>query len=101
MDNKAFPWQADWYKTQVKKSLGNRFNDQYRLYYSDNADHEMGPVESAVKHRLIHFTGLFEQNVRDLAAWVEQGIEPPRQTEYSIRNGQVHVPKSASERAGI
>ena len=38
MDSKAFPWQADWYRTQVKKSLGNQFNDQYRLYYSDHAD---------------------------------------------------------------
>lgn len=101
MDNKAFPWQADWYRTQVKKSLGDKFNDQYRLYYSDNADHEMGPVESAVKYRLVDFTGLFQQNVRDLAAWVEKGIEPPRQTKYSISNGQVHVPKSASERGGI
>ncbi|EYE92861.1 PKD domain-containing protein [Aspergillus ruber CBS 135680] len=101
MDNKAFPWEADWYRTRVKKYLGDQFNNQYRLYYSDNADHEMGPVEPAVKYRLIDFTGLFEQHLRDLSAWVEQGIEPPLATKYKIQNGQVEVPESASERGGI
>lgn len=60
MDNKAFPWQADWYRTRVQKSLGDGFGDNYRLYYSDNADHEIGPVEPAVQYRLIDFTGLYE-----------------------------------------
>lgn len=101
MDNKAFPWEADWYRAQVQKSLGTQFNNQYRLYYSDNADHEMGPVEEAVKYRLIDFTGLFEQHLRDLSAWVENGIEPPSATTYKIQNGQVKVPNSAFQRGGI
>ena len=101
MDNKAFPWEADWYRSRVKKSLGDKFNDQYRLYYTDNADHEMGPVEEAVKYRLIDFTGTFQQHLRDLAAWVEKGIEPPSQTKYEIQNSQVKVPDSASRRGGI
>ncbi|KAI2844657.1 hypothetical protein CBS11852_2196 [Aspergillus niger] len=101
LDNKAFPWQADWYRQKAKSALGDRFNDNYRLYYSDHADHEMGPVEEAVKYRLIDFTGLFEQHLRDLAAWVEDGIEPPAQTRYKIENSQVKVPTSASQRGGI
>ncbi|KAI9930639.1 hypothetical protein ASPWEDRAFT_27150 [Aspergillus wentii DTO 134E9] len=101
LDNKAFPWEADWYRTQVKNFLGKQFSNQYRLYYSDNADHEMGPVEDAVKYRLIDFTGLFEQHLRDLSAWVERGVEPPSVTNYTIQNGQVKVPESASQRGGI
>ena len=101
LDNKAFPWQADWYRSQVQQQLGDRFNDNYRLYYSDNADHEMGVVADAVKYRLIDFTGLYEQHLRDLSAWVENGTEPPSQTRYTIENSQVEVPETASERRGI
>lgn len=101
MDNKAFPWQADWYKSQVQKALGDQFSDNYRLYYSDNADHEMGPVASIVQYRLIDFTGLYEQHLCDLSAWVENDIEHPSVTNYTARNGQVEVPESASQRAGI
>ncbi|OQE16380.1 hypothetical protein PENSTE_c024G08528 [Penicillium steckii] len=101
MDNKAFPWEADWYRTRAKRHFGDQLEDKYRLYYTDNADHEMGPVESAVKYRLIDFTGTFEQHLRDLAAWVEKGIEPPSPTRYSIENSQIEVPSSASQRGGI
>ncbi|KAJ5339629.1 hypothetical protein N7452_006357 [Penicillium brevicompactum] len=101
MDNKAFPWEADWYRKQVRNSLGDRFGDNYRLYYSDNADHEMGPVQGPVQYRLIDFTGLYEQHLRDLSAWVERGVEPPTATNYTVCGGQVHVPESSSQRAGI
>lgn len=101
LDNKAFPWEADWYRAQVQKALGDRFDSNYRLYYSDNADHDMGPVEKELQYRLVDFTGLFEQHLRDLSAWVEKDIAPPPATNYHIRNGQVEVPESASERAGI
>lgn len=101
LDNKAFPWEADWYRTQVQKALGDRFDSNYRLYYSDSADHEMGPVAPEMQYRLVDFTGLYEQHLRDLSAWVEKNIEPPPATNYQIRNGQVDVPESASQRAGI
>ncbi|KAK5711852.1 hypothetical protein LTS12_027928, partial [Elasticomyces elasticus] len=101
LDNKAFPWEADWYRAQVQKALGDRFDNNYRLYYSDSADHEMGPVAPEVQYRLIDFTGLYEQHLRDLSAWVEKNITPPLATSYKIRKGQVEVPGSASQRAGI
>ncbi|KAJ5616844.1 hypothetical protein N7537_001958 [Penicillium hordei] len=61
----------------------------------------MGPVEPAVQYRLIDFTGLYEQHLRDLSAWVEKDIEPPTATNYTVQNGQVYVPQYASQRAGI
>lgn len=61
----------------------------------------MGVVTDAVKYRLIDFTGLYEQHLRDLSAWVENGTEPPSQTRYTIENSQVKVPETASERRGI
>ncbi|KAF4471780.1 hypothetical protein FALBO_1290 [Fusarium albosuccineum] len=101
LDFDTFPWHADWYKNQVKKALGSRFKDNYRLYYSDNADHFMGPVKAPMSRRLVDFTGLFEQYLRDLSAWVEGGVTPPKETQYTIKESQVTVPATASERGGI
>ncbi|KAJ4122809.1 hypothetical protein NW768_010254 [Fusarium equiseti] len=101
LDYDAFPWHADWYKKKVEKSLGNRFGDNYRLYFADNADHEMHGVPKSMTHRVVEFTGMYEQHLRDLAAWVESGKQPVAQTVYSVKNGQVVVPKTAAERKGI
>ncbi|KAL3471066.1 hypothetical protein BJX99DRAFT_263680 [Aspergillus californicus] len=100
-DVDAFPWHADWYKQQVQSALGDRFADNYRLYYNEHADHFMGPVSQALQTRVVDFTGLYERLLRDLSGWVERDIEPPRQTRYNVRNSQVVVPESASKRGGI
>ncbi|KAM5353687.1 hypothetical protein ACJ41O_000337 [Fusarium nematophilum] len=100
-DFDAFPWHADWYKNEVQKALGDRFDDNYRLYFNDNADHQFGPVPKAVSSQVFDFTGTYEQHLRDLSTWVEKGREPPSQTEYSVSHGQVLVPKTASQRRGI
>jgi hypothetical protein len=44
---------------------------------------------------------VLQQALRDVAAWVEQGIAPPASTVCSYRDGQVHVPTSAAERRGV
>ncbi|KAL2809883.1 hypothetical protein BJX63DRAFT_445034 [Aspergillus granulosus] len=101
LDNGAFPWHADWYKHQVQAALGDQFDDNYRLYFNEHADHFMGPVAQASQTRIVDFTGLYEQLLRDLSGWVEEGREPPLQTQYQVENGQVIVPASASNRGGI
>ncbi|KAL3496362.1 hypothetical protein BJX62DRAFT_222052 [Aspergillus germanicus] len=92
LDTGAFPWHADWYKRQVRAALGDRrFNDNYRLYFNERADHFMGPVATASQTRIVDFTGLYEQLLRDLSGW----------TQYQVKSGQVLVPASASGRGGI
>lgn len=100
-DYDAFPWQADWYKNEVKKALGTKSDGNYRLFYSDNADHFSGPEAKSQPNRIVDYTGLYEQLLRDMSAWVENGTEPPEATRYSVEDGQVSVPYSASERLGI
>lgn len=53
--------------------------------------------------RVIDFTGIYHQALRDLSAWVEKGISPPRSTEYTISKdtNQVLVPQNPSTRFGI
>ncbi|RFN54518.1 hypothetical protein FIE12Z_1173 [Fusarium flagelliforme] len=100
LDFDALPWHADWYKEQVRKVKGS-LEDHYRLYYSDNADHVMGPIKAPYTNRVVDFTGLCQQHLRDLMAWVENNVNPPTPTNYTVVEGQVEVPLSASARKGI
>ena len=106
MDEAAFPWQADWYRSKVKAAQGSAFNDKYRLWYVDNSMHttqtaaptDPRPVSTT---RVVSYQGVLQQALRDLAAWVETGVAPPAGTDYSIKDGQVVVPARASARRGI
>ncbi len=101
VDVDAYPWHADWYAQQVRAALGDRFDDNFRIWYNDNADHLEGPVTGFRATRLIEYTGILQQAVRDLSAWLERGVAPPRSTQYDVTDGQVQVPARATQRGGI
>jgi hypothetical protein len=114
MDEAAWPWMVDWYRTKVKGVLGDRFEDQYRVWYLDRAMHVnpsryLSPAEGAVfdEHHstadthIVSYAGVLQQALRDVAAWAEKGIAPPQETAYSYDEGQIHVPARASDRHGI
>jgi hypothetical protein len=61
----------------------------------------MGKIEAPYTSRVVDFTGLYQQHLRDLVAWVENNVNPPTPTNYSVVQGQVEVPLSASVRKGI
>ena len=99
-DREAMPWQADWYRQQVKKNLGDATDDHFRLYYTDHALHgDYQKVEDA--NHVVSYIPVLQQSLRDLAAWVEDGVEPPSSTNYTIEDGQVIVPDNAKDRKGI
>ncbi|PPJ60826.1 hypothetical protein CBER1_10817 [Cercospora berteroae] len=100
LDFDAFPWHADWYSKQVAQAKGG-IEDHYRLYFGENADHAMHRLGAPFTKRLVDWTGLYEQHLRDLSAWVEHGIEPPAPTNYTGENGQVRIPSAAPKRKGI
>ena len=62
---------------------------------------------TATKHiksiatRTVSYLGVLHQALRDLSNWVEKGVPPPVSTNYKVIDGQVIVPKTAAERAGI
>ncbi|MEK5061430.1 Tat pathway signal sequence domain protein [Paenibacillus sp. FSL H7-0326] len=96
-DMDAYPWNADWYSARVKEALGNRFDDNFRVWYNDNADH----ISPARTPRLVQYDGILQQALRDVSAWVEKGAAPARSTKYEVVDGQVKVPEKATERQGI
>lgn len=97
LDSDAFTWDGDWYTRQVRQALGAGYNDNYRIWFNDNADH-IAPGRTA---RLIDYTGILQQALRDVAAWAEKGIRPPESTNYQERDSQISVPANAAERRGI
>lgn len=99
-DREAFPWQADWYRSQVKAHLGDKTDANFRLWYVDHALHDDSSKQEDPTHT-VSYLGVLQQALRDLAAWVEKGTPPPATTTYQVVDGQVIVPASAVERKGI
>jgi hypothetical protein len=106
MDEAAYPWQADWYRSRVIEAQGPSFEDNFRLYF---VDHAMHTTQSArpndprpvVTTRTVNYTSVLHQVLRDLSDWVEKGLVPPPSTVYKIEDGQVVVPPTAAERKGV
>lgn len=99
IDIDALPWQADWYRTKVKDALGERFDAQFALWFIDHAQHD-NPQTPAARAHTVSYEGALQQGLRDLAAWVENGV-PPSSTRYEVMDAQVVVPDGATERGGI
>lgn len=100
MDREAFPWQADWYAQRVRKHFGTRFNDMFRLWYTDHAMHADEEGQKDPTHT-VSYLGVQEEALLQLAQWVEKGQAPSPSTRYGIHNGQVVVPSNAQERGGV
>jgi hypothetical protein len=100
MDEYAYPWNADWYRSKVKEAMGAHLDDNYRLWYTDHALHG-GPALATDNTRVINYVGVLQQALRDLSAWVEKNVAPPPSTTYKVADGQIVVPTTAAERKGI
>jgi hypothetical protein len=99
-DGDALPWQADWYRKKVEAVEGSQIEEKYRLWYDDNANHTDPTTETQQTHA-VAYSGTVQYALRELSAWVEQGVVPPATSEYTVQDGQVQVPAPASERKGI
>lgn len=102
IDTDAFPWPADWYRTLVMQSMGDDFDDNYRVWFNDHADHVANDTSGPTAARLVPYSGILVQALRDLSAWVEEGVHPARSTSYKVTpDSQIVVPRDAATRRGI
>lgn len=99
-DSEAFPWQADWYRAKVKENMPDRMDHNFRLWFTDHANHADFVVPGDPTH-VVSYLGVLHQALRDLSAWVEKDIVPPSNTNYRVTDGQVIVSETAMERRGI
>jgi len=99
-DREALPWNADWYAREVRKQLKDKADDNFRLWYTDRALHgDLTKQEDP--DRTVSYIGTLQQALRDLSQWVEKGIDPPATSNYTIVEGQVILPATASKRGGL
>lgn len=97
MDESTCPWCGDWYREKVSRAKGSE--EDFRLYTMDRCMH--GDVASMENNMVTHYLGAHRQVLLDLAAWVEQGVEPLPSSVYAYENGQIVPPATAGERKGI
>ena len=96
-DREAMPWQADWY---YRRAIANSGANSVRLYFTQHALHGDGRGNEDPS-RVVSYNGPLQQALHDVAAWAEDGVEPPASTQYRVEGGQVIVPDSAAQRLGI
>jgi hypothetical protein len=78
------------YGRLVRDHLGDRADDQYRLWWVENADHG-GP-----------YSGVTAEAFRGLVGWCEEGIAPPSSTSYRVTDdGGIVLAPTAVERGGV
>ncbi|MGE3690739.1 MAG: hypothetical protein AB7F98_05100 [Novosphingobium sp.] len=99
LDVDAYCWQADWYRRLVKEANGDAYGENYALYFTENSHHE-NPMTPLQRTHVVSYGGALQQALRDLAAWVEEGVRP-LEPAYRVADTQVVLPASASERKGI
>ena len=100
LDREAYPWQADWYRSKVREHLGESTDDNFRLWMTENALHGDSEKQEHPGHT-ISYLGVLQQALRDLAAWVEDGVDPAATTFYELVDSQIVVPATAAERRGV
>jgi hypothetical protein len=100
LDREALPWQADWYRAQAQAHLGSELDDNFRLWFTDNALHGDDERQESPTHT-VSYLGVLHQALRDVSRWAEEGVAPPPSTSYEVVDGQVVVPPDAALRRGI
>ena len=100
LDECAYPWGADWYFHKALEAKGEQAFQDLRVWFTDNAMH--GDSENTTNNnRIVSYLGELYQALLDVAAWVEQGVEPAPSTVYRYEDGQIFLPETAEERRGI
>jgi hypothetical protein len=99
-DGAAWPWSADWYRRRAKDNLGDKLDGEFRLWFTDHANHgdftrQMDPDDT------VSYLGVLQQALLDVSAWVEKSIVPAASTSYRMVDNQVVVPGTADVRRGI
>ena len=100
LDREAFPWQAAWYADRVHAHLTDAADDQFRIWFTDNAVHGDAAHQGDEDH-IVSYLGVLAEALRQVADWAETGTPPAASTAYTVENGQVVVPAAAQDRRGV
>jgi hypothetical protein len=110
LDAAAWPNPALIYQEMVRAHHGSEVDDHFRLWWTENASH-MPPTLTALlpptpppvrSTRLVDYVGIVQQAVRDLIAWVEDGVAPAPSTSHRYTSDhRLILAAEAVDRHGI
>lgn len=100
LDREAYPWQSDWYRQKFEMHFGKDAPNRFRLWFTENALHGASEDKTAPT-RVINYTPMLYQALRDVSAWVEKGVAPPATSGYRVEDGQVILAPTAADRKGV
>jgi hypothetical protein len=98
-DPLMWPTVPSRYHRLVKKALGARIDDHFRLHFLEHGVH--GAVPPNLAHRQVPNRTAALKALTDVMAWVEQGMAPVPGTTYSMDDlNQLVLPAAAAQRKG-
>jgi hypothetical protein len=104
----TWPVGAVNYHQRLVRLRGEADTDRdFRVWWFDHAAHTPGSMFPSVGRphattRLIEYGGAVQQALRDVIAWVENGVEPAARSQYEHTvSGAVRLPDRAANRRGI
>jgi hypothetical protein len=100
LDREAWPTCGAPYADQVRENMGARADDQFRIWWMDNAQH-FSTTEGPERTRWIDYRGAYGQALSDVIAWVEDNKAPPPSTEYHLEGAALKLAAGAKARGGI
>ena len=87
--------------THAQSVLGDQLEDNYRLWYMDNADHQPPSTTEGYSHIVLYDSEL-QQALLDLDVWVAEGVSPPASSNFEVtEDHQVLLAADAQERNGV
>ncbi len=102
MDESAFPWQADWYRSQIVRNSGRPEEENFRLYFMEHCMHTDCEEGNGGDHQhIVSYLGALYQALLDLSDWVEHKKQPRQTSGYQMNGGEVLMPATAKERRGL
>jgi len=100
-DRECWPSCATEYVGQLLQAYGGELESRFRIWWIENAAH-LVPLTRPGLTRLINYSGTWAQALRDVIAWVEEGVAPPPSTPWQLsEDNQLVVPRAAQDRGGI
>lgn len=105
-DASLWPAQGLGMRNNIEREAGpDEARKRFRLRWLENAEHvppfmAAAPPDRANNTWLIDYSPAIEQNLADLTAWVEEGVEPGEMG-FEMIDGQIILAPTAAERGGI
>ncbi|HEV7185250.1 MAG: PKD domain-containing protein [Actinomycetales bacterium] len=101
VDADAYPWEGAWYADQIRSALGSRADGQFRVWYTENADHDPENRTGAGADRLVGYVPIVYRALDDLSSWVESGTVPAKSSSYRIAQDNQLVLSDSIDRGGV